>query len=67
MILLFQWSPHFLIDNKKTDDYFYMVTVHTGLRPGSGTKANVFFILAGEANETDTRILADGHSKVNGL
>ena len=44
-----------------------MVTVHTGLRPGSGTKANVFFILAGEANETDTRILADCHSKVNGL
>ena len=56
--------PTFLCDNKETDGYFYMVAVHTGLRPGAGTKSNVCFILAGEANDSGVRLLSDGERKV---
>ena len=56
--------PTFLCDNKETDEYFYMVAVHTGLRLGAGTKSNVCFILAGEADDSGMRLLSDGERKV---
>ena len=62
--IVFQWIPYFLCDNKGGDDYFYMVSVHTGLRPSSGTKSSVCFIVAGDACDTGARILSDGTTKV---
>jgi len=62
--IVFQWMPYFLCDNKGGENYFYMVSVHTGLRPSSGTKSNVCFIVAGEARDTGARILSNGTTKV---
>lgn len=52
-----------MCDNKGCDEYFYMVTIHTGLRPVSGTKSNVCFIVAGENKDTGVRMLSDGNKK----
>ncbi|CAC5409625.1 PKD1L2 [Mytilus coruscus] len=52
--------PTFLCDNQQSDEYFYMIAVHTGLRPGSGTKSNVCFILSGDTDDSGIRLLSDG-------
>jgi hypothetical protein len=48
-----------LIDNDIADCYFYIVRVYTGLRTGAGTKSNIGFMLVGEYDDTDIRILDD--------
>nr|XP_034310453.1 uncharacterized protein LOC105340501 isoform X2 [Crassostrea gigas] len=48
-----------LPDNDPRDKYLYEMTVFTGSRKGSGTTANVSFILTGEKAETPPRYLAD--------
>ncbi|XP_062611467.1 uncharacterized protein LOC134273293 [Saccostrea cucullata] len=48
-----------LPDNDPRDKYLYELTVFTGSRKGSGTTANVSFILTGEKAETPPRYLAD--------
>lgn len=53
-----------LVDNHKCDEYFYEILVFTGHRKDAGTKSNVYFILAGDDNETSVRRLADPHGKV---
>ncbi|XP_052071086.1 uncharacterized protein LOC127709521 [Mytilus californianus] len=60
---VFKWVPYIMCDNKGCDEYFYMVTIHTGLRPVSGTKSNVCFIVAGENQDTGVRMLSDGNLK----
>ncbi|XP_052068318.1 uncharacterized protein LOC127707695 isoform X2 [Mytilus californianus] len=52
--------PTFLCDNQQADKYFYMIAVHTGLRPGSGTKSNVCFIISGDNDDSGIRLLSDG-------
>ncbi|XP_076075845.1 uncharacterized protein LOC143046571 [Mytilus galloprovincialis] len=54
------WSMRFLCDCDSEDPYFYMISVHTGLRPGSGTDSNVNFVLAGEGGDSGVRLLSDG-------
>ncbi|CAC5377683.1 PKD1L2 [Mytilus coruscus] len=54
------WSMRFLCDCDSEDQYFYMISVHTGLRPGSGTDSNVNFVLAGEGGDSGVRLLSDG-------
>ena len=53
-----------LCGNQKSGNYFYLISVYTGLRPGSGTKSNVSFILGGEDHDSGIRLLSDGVSEV---
>lgn len=62
--MCFQWSVYFLADSEATDRYFYLITVHTGFRRGSGTKSNVCFVLSGEDDDTGVRLLTDGITEV---
>ncbi|XP_062602358.1 uncharacterized protein LOC134264070, partial [Saccostrea cucullata] len=59
-----EWTLGILCDNSKDDDYFYLVTVVTGLRAGAGTQSIVNFILYGELGESGVRILSDDLQKV---
>lgn len=61
---IFQWGVTLLADNYKCDSYFYLITVHTGMVRGAGTKSNIHFCIAGEDNDTGVRILSDGVRKV---
>ncbi|XP_062620648.1 uncharacterized protein LOC134282235 [Saccostrea cucullata] len=53
----------FLCDNDVDDDYFYLVTVVTGLRAGAGTQSKVNFILYGEYGDSGVRILSEDLQK----
>ncbi|CAL1531578.1 unnamed protein product, partial [Lymnaea stagnalis] len=57
---MLQWGVFPLADNYADDNYYYLVTVHTGLRKSAGTKSEVSFCLYGEEDETGVRILSDG-------
>ncbi|KAH9502265.1 hypothetical protein Btru_073287 [Bulinus truncatus] len=50
---IFQWGVFPLADNFAEDTYFYLITIHTGLRRSAGTKSNVYFCLYGQDDETD--------------
>ncbi|XP_055877336.1 uncharacterized protein LOC106064392 isoform X1 [Biomphalaria glabrata] len=60
---MFQWGVFPLSDNYAYDDYFYLITVHTGLRKSAGTTSNVSFTLSGELTDTGIRRLSDGVKK----
>ncbi|KAL5019308.1 hypothetical protein ScPMuIL_005030 [Solemya velum] len=55
-----KWSINFLADNEDADVYFYLITVYTGIRKGSGTTSNVNCMLVGEHGESGMRVLSDG-------
>jgi hypothetical protein len=55
-----KWGVTPLIDNFVDDTYYYLITVHTGMRRGAGTKSRVGFIVAGEEGDTGVRELYDG-------
>ncbi|XP_055877063.1 polycystin family receptor for egg jelly-like [Biomphalaria glabrata] len=57
---MLQWGVFPLVDNYCHDTYFYLITVHTGLRRSAGTKSNVYFCLSGQDNESGIRKLSDG-------
>ncbi|KAH9502267.1 hypothetical protein Btru_073290 [Bulinus truncatus] len=57
---IFQRGVFPLADNFAEDTYFYLITVHTGLRWSAGTKSNVYFCQYGQDDETDIRKLSDG-------
>lgn len=48
-----------LPDNEPTDKYLYEIIVYTGEKEGSGTDSTVNFILSGDDDETNVRVLAD--------
>ncbi|XP_033100141.1 polycystic kidney disease and receptor for egg jelly-related protein-like [Anneissia japonica] len=48
-----------MIDNDPCHYYNYEITFFTGVRMGSGTSANVFFILNGEQGQTGIRAVKD--------
>ncbi|KAI8796885.1 polycystic kidney disease protein 1 2, partial [Biomphalaria glabrata] len=60
---MFQWGVFPLSDNYAYDDYFYLITVHTGLRKSAGTTSNVSFDLSGEHGDSGLRRLSDGVKK----
>ena len=60
VVFLSQWMVGYLKDNLVDDSYFYLLTVHTGMRKGAGTLSNVKFILTGANGDTGVRILSDG-------
>ena len=59
-----QWEVQFLMDHDGEDQYFYLLTVHTGMRRGAGTNSNVGFILAGNEDDSGIRNLSDGIKQV---
>jgi hypothetical protein len=59
-----QWGATPLEENLPTDQYFYQMTVHTGMRNNAGTKSNISFILAGDIADSGVRALTDGKRKV---
>ena len=54
-----QWGVVPLADNVTSDNYFYEMTVITGLRHGAGTKSNINFVLSGDTMDTGVRKLRD--------
>lgn len=46
------------------DNYFYLLTVQTGMRRGAGTKSNVNFVLVGNEEDSGIRVLSDGIKEV---
>jgi hypothetical protein len=54
-----------LIDHDAEDQYFYLLTVQTGMRRSAGTKSNVNFVLVGNEDDSGIRVLADGVKEVN--
>ncbi|KAH9502348.1 Polycystic kidney disease protein 1-like 2 [Bulinus truncatus] len=60
---MFQWGVFPLVDNYAYDNYFYLITVHTGLRKSAGTTSNVNFTLSGESDDSGIRKLSDGIKK----
>lgn len=63
-IIILQWATHFLCDSDSEDKYFYLVTVHTGMRRGAGTNSLIHFVLAGDEMDTGVRVLSDGIREV---
>ena len=61
---MFQWTVTPLRDNHPHDHYYYVIKVFTGMRHGSGTRSNVFFVLTGEKRDSGLREMSDGVTKV---
>ncbi|KAH9519474.1 hypothetical protein Btru_002802 [Bulinus truncatus] len=57
---IFEWGVFPLVDNYAYETYFYLITVHTGLRKSAGTQSKVYFCLFGLDEETGVRKLSDG-------
>ncbi|KAL3876144.1 hypothetical protein ACJMK2_034016 [Sinanodonta woodiana] len=57
---ILKWGVTPLADNFPDDNYFYLVRVYTGARPGSGTRSKVGFVLSGVNADTGVRELYDG-------
>jgi polycystin 1L2 len=53
-----------LKDTDGGDAYFYLMSVHTGMRKGAGTLSNVNFVVSGDEADTGIRSLSDGIRKV---
>jgi hypothetical protein len=46
-----------MADNHPDDKYFYEIVVETGPKDSHATTANIHFILAGNDEETDVRLV----------
>ncbi|XP_064613093.1 polycystin-1-like protein 2 [Liolophura sinensis] len=55
-----KWGITPLVDNDPRDQYVYIITVTTGMRPGSGTKSRVGFVISGEDEDSSIRAFYDG-------
>ncbi|CAF1640812.1 unnamed protein product, partial [Adineta ricciae] len=53
-----------LIDNEKSDEYYYEILVFTGQRRNAGTESKVQFVLSGENDQTNVRLFSDSHRKL---
>jgi hypothetical protein len=61
---LFKWGATPFVDNLPTDNYFYCISVQTGVGKESGTLSNVGFVAVGESADSGVRKLFDGTRKV---
>ncbi|CAF2607106.1 unnamed protein product [Rotaria sp. Silwood2] len=57
---LIKWTARPLIDNLPIDNYYYLITIHTGVGKESGTTSNIHFIISGESSDSGMRQLTDG-------
>ena len=64
-MLFTQWGIAPFTDNAVGDSYHYHVTVHTGMRSGSGTTSNVFLMLGGENCDSEVRKVEDTLDRVH--
>ena len=64
MIAFIQWGVTPLVDNRPDNNYFFKISVYTGLRQNAGTKSKVCFILSGDHGDTGVRVMDDGRGKV---
>ncbi|KAI3387632.1 hypothetical protein SNEBB_002249, partial [Seison nebaliae] len=53
-----------LPDNRANDKYFYEIITFTGLRQNAGTESKVRFILSGDDDQTEIRLLEDSKRKM---
>ncbi|CAF4143107.1 unnamed protein product, partial [Adineta steineri] len=53
-----------LLDNHKSDQYFYQIIVFTSRRKDAGTKSKVHFVLSGDSDTTHIRTFADPHRQI---
>ncbi|CAF1681113.1 unnamed protein product [Adineta ricciae] len=53
-----------LIDNQKSDGYFYQIIVFTGQRKDAGTESKVHFVLSGDKDQTNIRTFSDSNRKI---
>ncbi|XP_012940372.2 polycystic kidney disease protein 1-like 2 [Aplysia californica] len=60
-----RWQVGYLSDNLAMDNYYYLLTVHTGLSRGSGTTSRVSFVLTGVSGDTSVRLLTDGKQQLS--
>ncbi|XP_052217967.1 polycystic kidney disease protein 1-like 2 [Dreissena polymorpha] len=58
-----KWGVTPLADNFSLDDYFYVIKVITGIRPGAGTRSRVCFVISSAVMDTQVRELSDGVRK----
>ncbi|KAK3090876.1 hypothetical protein FSP39_015410 [Pinctada imbricata] len=58
-----KWQILPLKDNLPCDIYHYHMTVYTGIRKGAGTTSKVFFVLGGETENSEIRMLEDLESR----
>ncbi|KAK4305797.1 hypothetical protein Pmani_022322 [Petrolisthes manimaculis] len=49
-------------DNEPSDQYLYVLIVHTGHIPNAGTKSKVQFLIAGDWEESDVRTLNEAET-----
>ena len=54
-----------LCDNIAGENYYYQISVYTGMRKGSGTKSNVNIVLSGDNADTGVRSLQDYNNRVS--
>ncbi|CAF4055957.1 unnamed protein product [Adineta steineri] len=53
-----------LVDNNKSDHYYYQILVFTGQRTNAGTESKVYFVLSGDDDQTQIRLFSDPHRKI---
>ena len=53
------------MDNKITDEYFYQITIQTGSRRDAETSSKIFFVVNGEEDQSELRILASNGNMVS--
>ncbi|CAF4101668.1 unnamed protein product, partial [Adineta steineri] len=53
-----------LVDNNKSDHYYYQILVFTGQRTNAGTDSKVYFVLSGENDQTRIRLFSDPYRKI---
>ncbi|KAI8514732.1 Vacuolar protein sorting-associated protein 54, partial [Branchiostoma belcheri] len=59
-----KWGVLPIADNKESDENFYLLTVYTGLKSGSGTSSKAGIILHGADGDTGPRPLAASKNQV---
>ncbi|XP_045214928.2 uncharacterized protein LOC123565009 [Mercenaria mercenaria] len=57
---LLRWGITPLSDNFSEDNYFYVIKVFTGMRPGAGTRSRICMVICGEEMDSGVRELYDG-------
>jgi polycystin 1L2 len=60
---IIKWGATPLADNVPSDQYFYLITVQTGLGTDTGTKSKVGFVIAGQWADSGVRQLDDDKRK----
>lgn len=61
---LLKWGATPLADNLPTDNYYYLISVQTGVGKDTGTTSKIGFVLSGDLADSGVRKLSDDKRKV---